>query len=109
MLEQDAESITVAHADLARQRAIADWETTYRLLWHGGTDKDGKVIAPFDDQLWAALRVISAHNAAIQPEMWSGEPPKIARSQLDDIAYTDAQGELRLTSIFRAWLAQSAR
>jgi hypothetical protein len=109
MLEQDAESITAAHAELARQQAIADWETTYRLLWHGGTDKDGKVIAPFNDELCAALLVVSAHNAVIPPEMWSGATPLIARSQLDDIAYTDAQGDLRLTSIFREWLAQSAR
>jgi hypothetical protein len=107
MLEQDAESVTVTHVERALRRALDDWEPTYRLLWNGGTDKSGIRVERFSDELRATLLDLAARDGALPPSLWAQSPQ--ARAQFDDVAYTDAQGEVRLTALFRAWLTQSNR
>ncbi len=109
MLEQDAESITAAHAERALQQALTDWEPTYRLLWNGGTDKAGQTVERFSDGLRATLLDAAAHEAPIPPALWSGAAPSVERRRFDDIAYTDSDGNLRLTALFKAWLSRQAR
>jgi hypothetical protein len=110
MLEQDAESIAAPQAERALQRAITDWEPTYRLLWNGGTDKSGNPVERFGDAVRAALLDLAARDDPVPPALYIGDSPLITRSQLDEITYTDSDGNIRLMTIFKAWLArQSAR
>jgi hypothetical protein len=107
MLEQDAESITLAHVERALRRALDDWEPTYRLLWNGGTDKGGIRIERFSDELRATLLDLAARDGALPPSLWAESPQ--ARAQFDDVAYTDVRGEVRLTALFRAWLVRASQ
>src|SRR5258708_21165395 len=73
MLEADAASISAAHAERALQRALTDWEPTYRLLWNGGLDKAGKPVERFSDDLRAKLLDFAERNSPLPAELLTGE------------------------------------
>src|SRR5258707_14213382 len=104
MLETDAAAVSAAHGERALQRAVADHEPTYRLLWNGGVDKSGNTVTRFGDEGRARLLELDLHNAPIPPLLFTGETPIIAPTQLDEISYTDVEGNVRLTAIFKAWV-----
>jgi hypothetical protein len=106
MLDQEGLSITRAQVNLAFKRAVADWEPAFRLLRYGGTDSAGSLVEHLSDLAYAALRDVATRDALIDPEYYTGERPILTRAQLDDIAFTDAQGHLRLKTVFKAWLAR---
>lgn len=109
MLETDASAVSAVHADRALQRAIADHEPTYRLLWNGGVDKNGNTVARFSDEIRAKMLDLDVRDTSIPPLLFTGESPVISAAQLDEISYTDSDGNVRLTAIFKAWLARAAR
>lgn len=111
MLDQDAASITLAHAKRALNQAIAEWEPNYRLLWNGGTDRAGKVSEGFSDRQRSILLECLKRDGLLVPDLYttadSDKPPIFTRLQLDEIAYSDAQANIRLTTLFKTWLARS--
>ncbi|MEP7289510.1 MAG: cache domain-containing protein [Chloroflexota bacterium] len=107
MLEQDAASITAVHVERALQRAIDDWEPTYRLLWYGGTDRTGHIIERFSDELHTQFFDLATHNTPIPPSLLTIDPS--LRSRLDEITYIDTDDRLWLTAIFKAWLLRTLR
>jgi hypothetical protein len=109
MLETDAAAVSAAHAERALQHAIADHEPTYHLLWNGGVDKNGNTVTRFSDEIRAKLLDLDLRDAPIPPLLVTGESPIIAPTQLDEISFTNADGDVRLTAIFKAWLARTAR
>jgi hypothetical protein len=100
MFEQDAESAGIAQVERALQHAVADWEPTYRLLWNGGIDKASNTVERLDD---AARQSLWEHAAADTP-LPESVLSRLTPVQLDDITYTNANGAVRLTALFRAWL-----
>jgi hypothetical protein len=107
MLEQDAPSVTVDHVERALRQAISDWEPTFRLLWYGGTssvDTAGVPSAPLSDDRKAALLDCTANDKPIPPAVLAS-----MRGQLADITFTDARGEVRLTSVCKVWLGRLGR
>ncbi len=100
MFEQDAESVGIVQVERALQHAVADWEPTYRLLWNGGIDKAGSAVERLNDAVRQSLLERVTSDAPLPAAVVSHLTP----AQIDDIAYTDAQGQVRLTAIFKAWL-----
>lgn len=100
MFEQDAESVGSAQVERALPHAVADWEPTYRLLWNGGIDKAGSTVEQLDDAVRQSLREHAAADTPLPESVLS----RLTPVQLDDVTYTDANGAVRLTALFKAWL-----
>ncbi len=109
MLEQDAPEITMVQVERAIQRAVADWEPTYRLLWNGGADKAGNVVERFSDEVRVSLMELTTRDGPIPASLLAGAKPAVAPSQLGDITYSDADGNLRLMTLFKVWLSRTMR
>jgi hypothetical protein len=99
MLEQDAHTITLAQADRAVDRALADWEPVYRSLWYGGSAPSQRSITPLTDEERTALK--NALN-------YKGVVAVLTKpaSRFAGAVYTDPDGILRLTRLFSVWLSR---
>ncbi|MCC7451267.1 MAG: AAA family ATPase [Anaerolineae bacterium] len=100
MFEQDAELVGIAQVERALQHAVADWEPTYRLLWNGGVDNAGSTVERLNDEVRRTMLTVGSSSEPIPPAVIM----QLNRSQLDDISYTDGQGNLYLITIFKTWL-----
>jgi hypothetical protein len=97
MLAQDANTVTVAHADRAVDQALADWEPVYRSLWYGGPSPAQTTLTPLKDEERAALKNALNYNGVVAV---LSKPA----SRFAGAVYTDPDGMLRLTRLFSTWL-----
>jgi hypothetical protein len=107
MLEQDAAAITQAHAERALSQAVTDWEPAFRLHWNGGIDKAGATVVSLSADARAALGNFAREDRPIPPAWYTEPAPLLTRASLDDLAFTDRVGSLRLTSVFKTWLERT--
>lgn len=107
MLEQDAPTVTVAHVQRASERASADWEPLYRALWYGGTGGTGSLRA--QDRV---ARLTGAEQAAIRQALATNSPvvlEDLRVGRFGGALYTAADGAVRVTALFRIWLARQPK